>query len=79
MSRSYKKTPVVSAADPLYRKFAKRRANKKARKTDNIPSFMAYKKLYQSVDIHSYTEYCEYRQKPDWMTDNHWEHCFLRK
>lgn len=48
MSRSYKKHPFVK--DPA-NKFMKRYANKKVRRTPNIPNGKAYKKVFESWDI----------------------------
>lgn len=48
MSRSYKKHPFVK--DPA-NKFMKRYANKKVRRTPNIPNGKAYKKVFESWEI----------------------------
>jgi hypothetical protein len=51
MSRSRKKSPIVK--DPA-NKGMKRLANKKVRRTNNIPSGKAYKKVFESWDISDY-------------------------
>ena len=51
MSRSYKKHPICK--DPA-NKFMKRYANKKVRRTADIPSGKAYKKVFESYDISDY-------------------------
>ena len=48
MSRSYKKHPRVK--DPA-NKFMKKYANKKVRRTPDIPNGKAYKKVFESYDI----------------------------
>ena len=48
MSRSYKKHPRVKDSA---NKFMKKYANKKVRRTKDIPSGKAYKKVFESWDI----------------------------
>ena len=51
MSRSYKKYPIVKDKN---NKGMKRYANKKVRRTKNIPNGKAYKKIFESWDISDY-------------------------
>lgn len=51
MSRSYKKTPGWTCGTD--KKWIKRLANKRVRKTE-VPNGNAYKKVYQSYDICDY-------------------------
>lgn len=56
MSRSYKKTPICrdcTGCECL--QWSKRQANKKVRRTKNIPSGKSYKKIYETWDIHDYS------------------------
>ncbi len=55
MSRSRKKTPI--GKDSGSKKWAKRQANKKVRKTKGLFSGKDYKKLYESWDINDYICY----------------------
>lgn len=48
MSRSYKKHPIVK--DPAG-KYMKRFANKKVRRTKDIPNGKAYRKVFETWDI----------------------------
>lgn len=54
MSRSYRHTLVAKCEGPAYRKFAKKQANKKVRKTKEIYNYKSYRKLYESWDIVDY-------------------------
>lgn len=91
MSRSYKKHPRVK--DPA-NKNAKRFANKKVRKTDNIPSGGGYKKIYCSWEISDYCWIWTKKQAiQDWEKEkgystrfetleewlDYWEKCTRRK
>ena len=58
MSRSYKKNPVVKDKG----KNEKRFANKKVRRTKNVPNGGAYKKVYNQYDI------CDYCWRTCWRT-----------
>lgn len=51
MSRSYKKYPIRKQKND---KSAKRQANRKVRRTKDVPSGKAYKKYYNSYDIYDY-------------------------
>lgn len=57
MSRSHKKIIGYADRNP----WAKRQANKKVRRTENVPSGSAYKKCYCQYDI------CDY--KSIWYSD----------
>ena len=59
MSRSYKKHPYVKDSPS---KWMKRYANKKVRRTKNIASGGAYKKVVESWDI---SDWCWYWSKID--------------
>jgi len=50
MSRSYKKFPGHCDRCP----FMKAKANEKIRHTKNVPNGMAYKKFFESYNIHDY-------------------------
>lgn len=53
MSRSYKKTPVCT--DHTYgRQWFKRKANKRVRKSADVPNGKKYKKYSCTWDIHDY-------------------------
>ncbi len=79
MSRSYKKTPIVKSTPPIYRRFAKRQANKKVRKSVNIADKAAYKRVYQSWSIHDYVSYYPFDRKDATMSVDEWERGYLRK
>ena len=64
MSRSRKKHPHWHSDGPTHIKWAKREANKKVRRTENIPSGMAYRKLYCTWDIRDLV--CVYWTRRDW-------------
>lgn len=51
MSRTYRKFPCFGTDGPKHRRFAKRQANKRVRKSNNVTNGGAYKKLYCSYDI----------------------------
>lgn len=55
MSRSYRKNWILTDnyGSP-YKKFAKRQANKKIRKSKNVPNGKAYRKFFESWDICDY-------------------------
>lgn len=55
MSRSYKKTPI-SKFCPKDASFEKRLANKRVRRDRSLYKRKAYKKLYNSWEIHDYVE-----------------------
>jgi hypothetical protein len=56
MSRSYKRTPGYTCGyGGMYRRFAKRLANKRVRKNNDISNGSSFRKLYESWDI------CDYR------------------
>ena len=79
MSRSYKKTPIIKSVHSLYKKFCKRHSNKKIRQVKDLPNYGAFKKVFQSCEIHDYISYCPKEDKPHWMSDDYWEKCHLRK
>jgi len=55
MSRSFKKNAGWTDHRSPFSKFAKKFANRKVRRTKNIPNGGAYKKIYESWEI------CEYK------------------
>ena len=70
MSRSWKKTWGWVDRNP----YRKNQANKKVRKTKNIPNGKAYKKLYDSWNIsdHRYLEF--YRNLGEyWIEETPWK------
>jgi hypothetical protein len=64
MSRSYKKNPVTTNSGSSFRKFAKNQANRRIRKTKEMPDGKFFKKLYSSWDI------CDY--KCFWTGESLW-------
>ena len=53
MSRSYKKHPYTKDGGPTRVRFAKREANKKVRRTGDIPNGKSYRRVFEPWDIHS--------------------------
>ena len=76
MSRSYKKTPIIKQGSPTKRKWAKRQANKKARRSKNIPSGKEYRKTYCQYDLYDWVFYQPYDES---VPKNKWEKHFYRK
>ncbi|GAG48176.1 unnamed protein product [marine sediment metagenome] len=65
MSRSHKKNPLVRSEGPLYRRWAKRQANKAVRKyTNDIINGKFYKKVYDSWYIYDYHSRMTFKE---WM------------
>lgn len=55
MSRSFKKNWIVTDNyGSSYKKFAKRQANKRIRKSESVPDGKAYRKFFESWDICDY-------------------------
>ena len=80
MSRSYKHTPIVKSSSPIWRKAAKKRANKTVRRfKGEVSNKMYYKKIFPQWDIFDYISYCPYYDKPYWMSDDYWKQCYVRK
>ena len=93
MSRSYKKHPWYTDGSPHSTKESKKLANKKVRRTDDVPlKGKGYKKIYETYDIHDFkTRY----SKQEWIRDykriryrkyesfedyiNYWEKTYRRK
>lgn len=61
MSRSYKKTPICKDRKTSS-KANKRIANSKVRHTDNIPNGKAYRKVFNTWDIHDYVSRYSYEE-----------------
>lgn len=89
MSRSYKKHPIVKD-NKNGRKFEKRQANKKVRRTTDIPDGRTYRKVYWRDKIYDFVSHCtleEYlqiddrfiRYKTEQEKKNAWEKYFRRK
>ena len=58
MSRSFKKVPASTSSGSGYRKWAKRAANKKVRRTVEVPNGKGYKKLFCSYEIDDWKWIC---------------------
>ena len=54
MSRSYKKNPIYTDGSARSTKATKRFANKSVRRRDDVPNGSAYKKVFESWNIHDY-------------------------
>lgn len=61
MSRSYKKTPI-GKDNVGGRKFAKKQANRKVRKSNGVPSGKQYRKFYETWDIYDYVSHCTLKE-----------------
>jgi len=61
MSHSYKHTPGFFDRNP----FAKQQANRKVRRTLEVPNGKAYRRLFESYDICDYVIYL--RDMKDWL------------
>ena len=74
MSRSYKKFPLWKDNGPGSA-WSKRVANKKVRRTFDIPNGRAYKKVYDTYNIHDYFSYYPFKK---WMKREyeHYHTCF---
>ena len=67
MSRSYKKHAWVTDGGTPGTKFAKRMANKKVRRTKNIPNGSSYKQVYETYDIRDYKYFWTWKDaKKSW-------------
>ena len=77
MSRSYKKCPYCTDGSAGTTKEKKKFANKKVRNTENVPSGNAYKKVFESWDIHDYVTHRTWAEaKREWENE---ENKYLRK
>lgn len=56
MSRSYKKNPYCTDGSPKTTQESKKFANKKVRNTKDLPNGGAYKKVFESYDIHDFID-----------------------
>lgn len=75
MSRSYKKHPRVKDSA---NKFMKKYANKKVRRTKDIPSGKAYKKVFESWDISDWNWIWTKREaEREWLSED--ENSWVRK
>lgn len=54
MSRSYKKNNIYTDGRTPTPKYMKRLANKKVRRSRKLPNGKAYKKVFETYDIHDY-------------------------
>ena len=79
MSRSFKKHPYVKDGGPEGRKFAKKLANKKVRRSANIGNGKAYRRVFEPYDIHDWTSYWPWPEAKDWYEKNKEDIYWLRK
>ena len=79
MSRSYKKYPCSKDGGPARVKFAKREANKKVRRTDDIPSGKSYRRVFEPWDIHDCINYWPWREAKAWYEENKDDVYWLRR
>lgn len=79
MSRSYKKYPCSKDGGPTRVKFAKREANKKVRRTSNIPSGKSYRRVFEPYDIHDYINYWPWHEAKKWYEANKDDVYWLRR
>lgn len=88
MSRSYKKHPYEGCGSD--KKHGKKHANRKVRRTEDVPNGKAYKKLYNSYNIVDYIARCSWEEFLSWgwvknsgMTDEEklaeWKRKYLSK
>lgn len=70
MSRSYKKQPYTKDGGPTRVKFAKRKANKKVRRTNDVPSGKSYRRVFEPYDIHDYINYWPWHEAKEWYEAN---------
>lgn len=66
MSRSYKKNPIYTDGRTPTPKKSKKYANKKVKHTSNLPNGKAYKKVYESYDIHDYVSRWTWEEAKEW-------------
>lgn len=85
MGKSYKKSPVCKDNNHA-KKRMKQLANKKVRKTNNVPNGNSYKKNFCSYDIVDYRFYRSYESfkgsRNIWgteLTKDDWERWYKRK
>ena len=82
MSRSYKKTPVVKDGcdNAGSRKYSKRRAHKKERKTQDLGNKSNYyRKVFETWNICDYRFYKEKEIGMDEEELQHWKKWYYRK
>lgn len=65
MSRSYRKTPIVKD-NKNGRKFAKRQANKRVRRNEDVPNGKQYRKYYNPWDIYDWITFCSFEEYKSW-------------
>lgn len=61
MSRSFKRTPIVKD-NKRGRKYFKRHANKKIRKSNEVVGGRHYKKVYNTWNIYDQRSYCTFEE-----------------
>ena len=66
MSRSYKKHPYTKDGGPTRVKFAKQEANKKVRRTNDVPNGKSYRRVFEPYDIHDYINYWPWAEAKAW-------------
>lgn len=79
MSRSYKKHPYTKDGGPTRVKFAKREANKKVRRTDDVPNGKSYRRVFEPWDIHDYISYWPWYEAKAWYEVNKDDVYWLRR
>lgn len=67
MSRSFKKNLILKdSSGNSYRKWAKRQANKKVRKTKKVANGKQYRKVFETWDINDYVCHWDSSMKNFW-------------
>lgn len=92
MSRSFKKHPYQANTEGnCCRKFSKNRANKRVRKSEDLPNGKAYKKVFETWDIVDYAWSDTWNERKRWLEKqgydeidwakerNYWERHLYRK
>jgi hypothetical protein len=70
MSRSYKHNPWCKDGGETYRRYQKNQANRKVRRSKDVPNGKVYRKFFEPWDIYDYVSYCPkdghfYRRNPE--------------
>ena len=74
MSRSYKKSPICTDYSRKNTKDQKRFANRKVRRAMNVPNGKAYRKYYESWEIHDWISRQTLRETIcDYYTSGYWD------
>ena len=68
MSRSFKKHPYQADTEgSTWRKFSKKRANRRVRKSEDLPDGKSYKKVFESWDIVDYAWTDTWANRKRWL------------